>query len=30
MNVAAILKLNGRGVVTTTQDKSSLEIAKLL
>ena len=30
MNVAAILKLKGRGVVTTTKDKSLLDIAKLL
>ena len=30
MNVAAILKLKGRSVVTTTADKSLLEIAKLL
>lgn len=30
MNVAAILKQKGRGVVTTTADKSLLEIAKLL
>ena len=30
MNVAAILKLKGRGVVTTSQDKSLLDIAKLL
>jgi len=30
MNVAAILKLKGRTVVTTTADKSLLEIAKLL
>jgi CBS domain-containing protein len=30
MNVAAILKLKGRGVVTTTPDKSLLEVAKLL
>ena len=30
MNVAAILKLKGRGVVTTSKDKSLLDIAKLL
>ena len=30
MNVAAILKLKGRSVVTTTADKSLLEVAKLL
>jgi CBS domain-containing protein len=30
MNVAAILKLKGGGVVTTTKDKSLLDIAKLL
>ena len=30
MNVAAILKLKGKGVVTTTTDKSLLDIAKLL
>ena len=30
MNVAAILKLKGRSVVTTTKDKSLLDIAKLL
>jgi CBS domain-containing protein len=30
MNVAAILKLKGRGVITTTPDKSLLDIAKLL
>ena len=30
MHVAAILKLKGRNVVTTTADKSMLEIAKLL
>jgi len=30
MNVAAILKLKGRTVVTTTADKSLLEVAKLL
>jgi CBS domain-containing protein len=30
MNVAAILKLKGRGVVTTTKNKSLLDIAKLL
>ena len=30
MNVAAILKLKGRSVVTTTADKSLLDIAKLL
>ena len=30
MNVAAILKLKGRTVVTTTADKSMLEVAKLL
>ena len=30
MNAAAILKLKGRGVVTTTKDKSLLDIAKLL
>jgi len=30
MNVATILKLKGRNVVTTTADKSLLEIAKLL
>jgi len=30
MNVAAILKLKGNGVVTTTTDKSLLDIAKLL
>ncbi|MGA8691940.1 MAG: CBS domain-containing protein [Methyloceanibacter sp.] len=30
MNVAAILKLKGRGVVTAPPDKSLLEIAKLL
>ena len=30
MNVAAILRLKGRGVVTTTKDKSLLDIAKLL
>jgi CBS domain-containing protein len=30
MNVATILKLKGRGVVTTTKDKSLLDIAKLL
>ena len=30
MNVAAILKLKGSGVVTTTKDKSLLDIAKLL
>ena len=29
-NVAAILKLKGRNVVTTTADKSLLDIAKLL
>ena len=30
MNVATILKLKGSGVVTTTKDKSLLDIAKLL
>ncbi len=30
MKVAAILRLKGRGVVTTTKDKSLLDIAKLL
>ena len=30
MNVAAILKLKGRTVVTTTADKTLLEVAKLL
>ena len=30
MNVAAILKLKGSGVFTTTKDKSLLDIAKLL
>jgi len=30
MNVAAILRLKGRGVVTTTKDKSLLDVAKLL
>jgi CBS domain-containing protein len=30
MNVAAILKLKGSGVITTTKDKSLLDIAKLL
>jgi CBS domain-containing protein len=30
MNVAAILKLKGRTVVTTTADKSLLDVAKLL
>lgn len=30
MNAAAILKLKGRGVITTTPDKSLLDIAKLL
>jgi CBS domain-containing protein len=30
MNVATILKLKGRGVVTTTPDTSLLDIAKLL
>ena len=30
MNAAAILKLKGRWVVTTTPDKSMLDIAKLL
>ena len=30
MNVAAILKSKGRGVVTTSPDKSLLEVAKLL
>ena len=30
MNVAAILKVKGSGVVTTTKDKSLLDIAKLL
>jgi CBS domain-containing protein len=30
MNVAAILKLKGRPVVTTTADKSMLDVAKLL
>jgi len=30
MNVAAILKLKGSGVVTTTEDNSLLDIAKLL
>ena len=30
MNVAAILKVKGNGVVTTTKDKSLLDIAKLL
>jgi CBS domain-containing protein len=30
MNVATILKLKGRGVVTTSKDKSLLDIAKLL
>ena len=30
MNVAAILKLKGKGVVTTSKDKSLLDIAKLL
>jgi CBS domain-containing protein len=30
MNVATILKQKGRGVFTTTSDKSLLEIAKLL
>jgi CBS domain-containing protein len=30
MNVAAILKSKGRSVVTTTPDKSLLEVAKLL
>jgi CBS domain-containing protein len=30
MHVAAILKMEGRKVVTTTADKSFLEVAKLL
>ncbi len=30
MNVAAIMKLKGSGVVTTTKDNSLLDIAKLL
>ena len=30
MNVATILKQKGRGVLTTTEDKSLLDIAKLL
>ena len=30
MNAAAILKLKGNGVVTTTKDQSLLDIAKLL
>ena len=30
MNVATILKQKGRGVFTTTEDKSLLDIAKLL
>ena len=30
MNAAAIMKLKGNGVVTTTKDKSLLDIAKLL
>ena len=30
MNVATILKQKGRGVFTTTSDKSLLDIAKLL
>lgn len=30
MNVATILKLKDKGVVTTTKDKSMLDIAKLL
>ena len=30
MNVAAILKVKGRNVVTTTADKSLLDVAKLL
>ena len=30
MNAAAILRLKGNGVVTTTKDKSLLDIAKLL
>jgi CBS domain-containing protein len=30
MNAATILKLKGRSVVTTTLDKSLLDIAKLL
>jgi CBS domain-containing protein len=30
MNVAAILKLKGRPVVTTTADRSMLDVAKLL
>ena len=30
MNAATILKLKGRDVVTTTEDKSLLDIAKLL
>ena len=30
MNVAAILKLKGRTVVTTTADRSMLDVAKLL
>ena len=30
MNAAAILKQKGKGVVTTTKDKSLLDIAKLL
>jgi CBS domain-containing protein len=30
MNVASILKLKGKGVITTTEDASLLEIAKLL
>ena len=30
MNVATILKQKGRGVFTTTTDKSLLDIAKLL
>ena len=30
MHVAAILKMKGRNVVTTTADKSLLDVAKLL
>jgi hypothetical protein len=30
MHIAAILKVKGRNVVTTTADKSLLDIAKLL
>jgi CBS domain-containing protein len=30
MHVAAILKVKGRNVVTTTADKSLLDVAKLL